>query len=148
MLKLTKKTEYALLALGHLYQAGQDAAINVREMADTYRIPFPVLSKVMQHLAREGYVEPTKGAKGGYRIREELAQHDMWQFLEDMEGPLGLVDCITMPDCEQESACSIRSPLHAINDTIVAVFHRMSLADVFRYPSAAGPVTGASSATK
>lgn len=148
MLKLTKKTEYALLALGHLHQAGRDAAINVREIADTYQIPFPVLSKVLQRLAREGYVEPTKGAKGGYRIREELAQHNMWQFLEHMEGPLGLVDCVTLPDCDQEAACHIRSPLHAINDTIAAVFHRMSLADVFRYPLQAGPVAGAPSATK
>ncbi len=140
MLKLTKKTEYALLALGHLNQAGRGAAINVREIADTYQIPFPVLSKVLQRLAREGYVEPTKGARGGYRISEELTRHNMWQFLEQMEGPLGLVDCITMPDCSQEATCLIRSPLHAINDTIAAAFHRMSLADVFRHQAATGPV--------
>ncbi len=148
MLKLTKKTEYALLALGHLHQAGRGAAINVREIADTYQIPFPVLSKVLQRLAREGYVEPTVGARGGYRIREELAQHNMWQFLEQMEGPLGLVDCITMTDCSQQAACLIRSPLHAINDTIAAAFHRMSLADVFRYQLAAGPIAGETTGPK
>ncbi len=148
MLKLTKKTEYALLALAHLDQAGRGAAINVREIADTYQIPFPVLSKVLQRLAREGYVEPTKGARGGYRIREELAQHNMWQFLEQMEGPLGLVDCITTADCTQQTACLIRSPLNAINDTIAAAFHRMSLADLFRSQAAAGPAAGDTAGTK
>ncbi len=148
MLKLTKKTEYALLALAHLNRAGRGAAINVREIADTYQIPFPVLSKVLQRLAREGYVEPTKGARGGYRIRVELAQHNMWQFLEQMEGPLGLVDCITMPDCSQQAACLIRSPLHAINETIAAAFHRMSLADLFRHQAAAGSVPGKTAGTK
>jgi len=133
MLKLTKKTEYALLALGHLSRAGQGATINVREIADTHQIPFPVLSKVLQRLAREGYVEPTKGAHGGYRLREELAQRNLGQFLEQMEGPFGLVDCIAVPNCTQLDGCLIRTPLQVINETILAAFHRMSLAEVIHY---------------
>jgi Rrf2 family protein len=137
MLKLTKKTEYALLALGHLGQAGPGETVNVREIADTHQIPFPVLSKVLQRLAREGYVEPTKGAHGGYRLRAELARHNLGQFLEQMEGPFGLVDCIAVQECNQLDDCLIRTPLQVINETILAAFHRMSLAEVIHYPAGA-----------
>lgn len=132
MLKLTRKTEYALLALGHLCKDKPAGTTNVREIADTYQIPFPVLAKVMQQLARYGFVEPVKGAQGGYRMKVDPEEVDLWHFLEQMEGPLGLVNCMTEGDCNRISSCLIKNPLHIIDETIKDVFHRMTLQDVIQ----------------
>ena len=131
MLKLTRKTEYALLALGHLCH-DDGSTTKVREIADTYNIPFPVLAKVMQQLARHNFVEPIKGAQGGYRLKIDPVEIDLWQFLEQMEGRSAIVGCFVEEDCDQLTTCLIRSPLHVIDDTIKSVFHGMTLKDVIR----------------
>ena len=144
MLKLTRKTEYALLALGHLCHDDGGSATKVREIANTYNIPFPVLAKVMQQLARHNFVEPIKGAQGGYRLKVDPVEIDLWQFLEEMEGRSAIVGCFVDEACDQLPTCMIRSPLHIIDDTIKSVFHGMTLKDVIR---PAVPFRGLESAT-
>ncbi|UCH63043.1 MAG: Rrf2 family transcriptional regulator [Fidelibacterota bacterium] len=132
MLKLTRKTEYALMALGQLSQPEGGGVTKVREIADTCGIPFPILAKVMQQLARRGFVEPVQGARGGYRLKARLADVNLWQFLERMEGPLGIVDCVSEDECTQVESCSIRSPMQVIDYTLKTVFTRLSLESVIR----------------
>ena len=43
MLSLTRKTEYALIALAHMATMG-DGLATAREMAETYHVPLPVLA--------------------------------------------------------------------------------------------------------
>jgi len=52
MLKLTKKADYGLIALRHLAVARPRASASAKDIADSYRIPLPLLSKVLQKLAR------------------------------------------------------------------------------------------------
>ena len=140
MLKLTRKTEYALMALGYLSRPDSGGVTKVREIADTSRIPFPILAKVMQRLAQKGFVEPVQGAQGGYRLKAQLEDVNLWQFLERMEGPLGIVDCVSVSEdeCTQVESCSIRSPMRVIDHTLKAVFTDLSLEQVVR-PYAQGP---------
>ncbi len=134
MLKLTRKTEYAFMALGHLSRPEGGGVTKVREIANTCGIPFPVLAKVMQQLARKGFVEPVQGARGGYRLKARLADVNLWQFLERMEGPLGIVDCLYVneDECTQVESCSIRSPMRVIDHTIKSVLTGLSLENVVR----------------
>ncbi len=134
MLKLTRKTEYALMALDQLSLPEASGVTKVREIADNCGIPFPVLAKVMQHMARKGFVEPVQGAQGGYRLKAQLADVSLWQFLERMEGPLGIVDCASLgeDECTRAESCSIRSPMRVIDHTIKAVLTDLSLEQVVR----------------
>ena len=54
MLKLTKKADYGLIALRHLAVARPRASASAKDIADSYGIPLPLLSKVLQKLARGG----------------------------------------------------------------------------------------------
>ena len=132
MLKLTRKTEYALMALGHLSGADSGGTTKVREIADSHDIPFPVLAKVMQRLAQEGFVEPIQGAQGGYRLKADLADVNLWQFLEKMEDPLGIVDCVSEDECTQMGSCNIRHPMRVIDYTLKSVFTGLTLEHVIR----------------
>jgi Rrf2 family protein len=132
MLKLTRKTEYALMALGHLSKAEDEGTTKVREISGIYDIPFPVLAKVMQRLAQKGFVEPIQGAQGGYRLKADLADVNLWQFLEKMEGPLGIVDCVSEDDCTQMGSCNIRNPMRVIDYTLKSVFTGLTLEHVIQ----------------
>ena len=55
MLKLTKKADYGLIALTHLAgQRGSGVCSNAsaKDIAEAYRIPLPLLSKVLLRLMR------------------------------------------------------------------------------------------------
>jgi Rrf2 family protein len=130
MLKLTRKVEYALIALRHLDAKKDSSITNAKEIAETYDIPAPLLAKIMQQLAREQLIEPIQGPNGGYRLRANLKSIKMTDFIEILEGPLGLVDCFHDTDCTQIDQCNIRTPIEKINKTIIDLFSNMTLADV------------------
>ena len=129
MLKLTRKLEYALIALRHMQDKG-DTFISAKEIAETYLIPKELLSKTLQQMARLNYIKATQGPRGGYRIRKGLTEISMTQFMEDLEGPIGIVDCNINSDCIQLDNCNIRMPLKQINSNIRAIFNEIRVGDI------------------
>ena len=110
MLKLTRKLEYALIALRHM-QDKRDTFISAKEMADMYLIPQELLAKTLQQMAKLNYIKAAHGPRGGYRMRKGLTEISLTQFIEDIEGPIGLVDCNINSDCVQLDNCNIRMPI-------------------------------------
>src|SRR2546423_5776889 len=73
MLKLTKKADYGLIALRHLAGTGgsgfsRRVSSSAKDIADAYRIPLPLLSKVLQKLVRTGMLMSEQGVHGGDRL--------------------------------------------------------------------------------
>ena len=130
MLKLTRKTEYALIALRHLRVIGVDTIVSTKDIATRYNIPQPLLAKVLQELSRQDYIEPIQGPKGGYRLKVKLNMITMTQFFEMMEGPLGLMDCYFDSNCELLDSCNIRTPINQLNESMRTMFDNMTLSDV------------------
>jgi DNA-binding IscR family transcriptional regulator len=50
MLRLSKKADYALIAMAHL--AMKAGSVSAREIAENYDIPTELMAKVLQRLAR------------------------------------------------------------------------------------------------
>ena len=129
MLKLTRKLEYALIALHHMQDKG-DSLSSAKEISDMYLIPHELLAKTLQQMARLNYIQATQGPLGGYRIRKGLTEISMTQFMEDLEGPIGIVDCNINSDCIQLDNCNIRMPLKQINSNIRAIFNEIQVGDI------------------
>ncbi len=130
MLKLTKKIEYALIALQHMQEKDHNDITSVKEIADNFELPASLLAKVLQQLAKHKIVEPIQGPSGGYRLRKPLETIKLNDFIEIVEGPVGLVDCLKDPDCSHVGTCNIRVPIERINNTIKDLFSNMTLADI------------------
>ena len=130
MLKLTRKTEYALIALRHLRLVDLDEVVSAKDIAAHYNIPQPLLAKFLQELSRRDFVEPVQGPKGGYRLKAKLDTITMTQFFEMMEGPLGLMDCYFDSNCKLLDNCNIRLPIQRINESMRTMFDKMTLSDV------------------
>ena len=84
MLKLTRKLEYALIALRHM-QDKKDTFISAKEIADMYLIPHELLAKTLQQMAKLNYIKAAQGPRGGYQMRKGLIEISLTQFMEDME---------------------------------------------------------------
>jgi Rrf2 family protein len=129
MLKLTRKLEYALIALRHM-QDKKDTFISAKEMADMYLIPQELFAKILQQMAKLNYIKAAQGPRGGYRMRKDLTEISLTQFIEDIEGPIGLVDCTINSDCVQLDNCNIRMPIKQINNNIRAIFNGIRIDDI------------------
>ena len=129
MLKLTRKLEYALIALRHMQDKG-DTFISAKKISDLYLIPQELLAKTLQQMARLNYIKAARGPLGGYRIRKGLTEISMTQFMEDLEGPIGIVDCNINSDCIQLDNCNIRLPIKQINNNIRAIFNEIRVGDI------------------
>jgi len=84
MLCLSKKTEYALMALSYLADWPGRVA-SAREIAGEYGLPLALLMNILKTLQSHGVLESTRGVKGGYRIRGELSQLTLYEFVTIVE---------------------------------------------------------------
>ena len=103
MLSLSKKTDYALLALSYLARIGAGRAANTKEIAEEYAIPVELLAKILQKLAKERLVISTAGPTGGYRLARPAAEISVGAIIEAIDGPLAIAHCMKIAGnrCEQ-----------------------------------------------
>ena len=141
MLKLNKKTEYALLAIKFLGSRG-DEPTSARGVAGHYGLPEVLLAKVLQTLKRGGVVASTKGAGGGYRLARPLGALRVTDVFDLFHEPMALVACVDDHEtCAHVVACDIRGPMVTLNAAIHGLLAGMSLEDLFEGPQ---PLTGLS----
>jgi Rrf2 family protein len=132
MLKLTKKADYGLIALRHL--ACQTKTGSAKEIADRYRIPLPLLSKVLQTLVRNGLLVSEQGATGGYRLSRDPHDITALEVIRSIDGPIILTQCFTEHDepteCDQSEMCPVREPLRKVHEGILRLLSGITIADL------------------
>ena len=130
MLKITKKTEYALIALSHIESQKKDSLISSKEISMRYSIPKELMAKTLQFMAKIGYIVAIKGPNGGYKVNCEFKNISLKDFIESMEGPLGLIECQINDECDQLNACNIKRPIKKINDNLLNFLDNISLIEI------------------
>jgi Rrf2 family protein len=132
MLKLSKKVEYGLLAVKHIASQGGGDVLTAKEISDRYQIPFELLSKILQKLAKEKIITSYQGVKGGYSLVSNPADLKISQIINAIEGPTSLMECGSETEscCEQFHNCTIRNPLQKIQVNINDVFDNMTLKEI------------------
>lgn len=131
MFRLSKKTDYALLALQYLAREGASGAVSARSIAEHFNIPLELLAKILQQLVRHGVIDAHKGAHGGYFLTRTPQAISLADVMEAVEGPMTFTACSPRDErCEQFAACTVRDPLWRVRERIVAVLRAMTLADM------------------
>lgn len=134
MLKFNRKTEYGVIALRYIAShATPGTLVSARAISDTYKIPYPVLSKVLQQLHLRGIINSVQGTKGGYTLKVPLEQLTLAQLVEIFEGPLGVTDCIghnTQSACFLNDVCNVKGVFHSINHRIADMLRAITLKDL------------------
>jgi len=140
MLRLSKKTDYALLALRYLDKEAPAGVASARAIAKRYEIPVDLLAKVLQQLARVRLVAASKGVHGGYHITRPTNTITVAEIVEAIDGPLAMTACSPGDErCDQYATCTIRDPLWRIKERILSVLQTVTLAEI----SDPEPVIGA-----
>jgi Rrf2 family protein len=127
MFRFSKRSDYGLIALKHLAQHADEPASSA-DIAAAYRIPTPLMAKVLQKLAKKGLVEARHGAGGGYRLARDPSTITALDVIAAIDGPIALTSCTThRGDCRQVGTCSVREPLRRVNETIVQLLKNVTI---------------------
>ena len=129
MLKLTKKADYGLIALRHL-ATGRGCA-SAKDIAEAYRIPLPLLSKILQKLARTGLLVSEQGMRGGYRLARDPHEITALEVIRTIDGPVILTHCFTEhAECDQSDLCPVREPLRKVHEGILRLLSGITISDI------------------
>jgi Rrf2 family protein len=131
MLRLSKKADYALIAMKHLAMKREVASTSAREIAEQYDIPIELMAKVLQRLVRTGLLTSHQGTRGGYTLSRPSTTITVADVIQAIDGPFTVTSCSSDDSsCEQYSKCSIRDPLWRIKERIVQALGTVSLAEM------------------
>ena len=132
MLKLTKRTEYGLIALVHLADREGDV-VSAREIGEHYPVPKRLLAEALKALQQEGVLDSTRGAHGGYRLARPAEEITLGDVVAALEGRPSLTSCEGLGAmersgaCEVEAVCPIRTPLQRLRSGIWDLLQGVSL---------------------
>lgn len=134
MLKISKLTDYGLLAMVYFARKPGEV-IATREIAEFYRLPLPMVSKVLRVLHDGGMIESHRGVGGGYSFDGTSDAVTLGHLVAILEGPWDLVECETLDQkghaiCTIRVGCPSRGFMFGINRAIKTAFEQITLDDL------------------
>jgi Rrf2 family protein len=131
MLKLSKKAEYAILAVQYLAENPGDK-LNAKEIAQNLELSFEFLSKTMQSLMKSGLVNSIQGVKGGYVLSKPANSITLMEIMNATDEKIGIVNCMNIEDddCNRNDKCAIKNPMHKIQKLIDGIFVNTTIYDL------------------
>ena len=128
----SRPCEYAIHAMTYL-AATSGVSARAEEIAEAEEIPLPILSKVLQELARKGLLDSRRGPGGGFR----LARQPELITLRDIVAAMGSLDeflrCVTgLPNCSDETPCPLHETWKRTRASLMKSFETTTLLDMVR----------------
>jgi Rrf2 family transcriptional regulator, nitric oxide-sensitive transcriptional repressor len=109
-MRLTTHTDFALRTLMYLASHGQRAT--VAEVAGIFDISSHHVAKVVNQLARLGYVRSIRGIGGGIELARRPETIRLGDVIEAFEGNMHLLECVATDDvCAIQSFCKLKGVL-------------------------------------
>jgi FeS assembly SUF system regulator len=136
LLCLTRKTDYALVAMADLAHQGENLS-SAREIAERCGLPTPALTNILKQLTQFGLVSAARGPHGGYQLARDAVDITLVDLIEAVEGPARLTFCCDdeSPDtdkrsCDIEQSCRIKGPVKRVHEGLLYVLRQVTLEQI------------------
>ena len=129
MFKLTKKTDYGLMAIHYIASQDKGVIVNTKTIAEIYQIPLELLAKILQRLAKRGImISHQNGPKGGYTLNKRPEEISVGEVIEAIEGPIHVIRCVDgEEECLHIGRCAVRTPLQKIERNIIDLLNGITV---------------------
>jgi Rrf2 family protein len=94
-MKLTSRSEYALLALVYLARSEPDSFHSVETVAHAQGIPPKFLEQILLALKRAKYLRSTKGQHGGYLLAKPADKISLAEVIRLFDGALAPTESVS-----------------------------------------------------
>lgn len=135
MLSLTRKADYALVALAELARRGP-GRVSARKIAQGVRVPLPVLTNILHQLLHQGLVTSSRGAQGGYCLSRKADEINLAEVIDAIGGPVRLTMCCSTAGpveddvCDLSNTCRIKGPVQRVHQGLRRFLEQVTLAHI------------------
>ena len=138
MLQFTRKVEYGLAILAYMTRrtdgvgpVPEDILHSARSIADATRIPFDMVTKCLQRMAKTGLCRAMQGKHGGYALSCDLHALSLGKFVQLFSDSVAIVECLgsDTPTCAQHTGCCLIGPMQRLNTRFLALLDGITLGE-------------------
>lgn len=131
-MRLTLWTDYALRTLIYLGTSSGKLS-TITEIAENFDVANTHLTKVVNKLSRQGYVETFRGRAGGIRLARAPGLIGVGAVVRDTEEELAVMGCLAGAKfCRIEACCVLRGALRKATHAFLQTLDEYTLADLLR----------------
>lgn len=132
---LSKKTKYALKALGYLAGRYGEGPVLISEISLKKKIPIKFLETILLELKQVGMLDSKKGKGGGYYLVESPKKTTLAKAIRVVGGPIALLPCVSLnfyekcEDCD-ETFCGLNRAMAQTRDATLKILEKKTLAEL------------------
>ena len=127
----TRETDYAI----RFFRTLKDGQLHsVSDITEREIIPQQFAYKILRKLSGADFVEVTRGAKGGCRLKADLEQVTLLDLIGEKKKKKTFIACLDpefeCPYREANNGCQVHSNLNVIESQLAAQLKKVSLKDL------------------
>ena len=117
ILKISEAASLGMHAMA-LLAKDPERLVSTGEIASILEVSEAHLSKVLQRLQRSGYVQSTRGPRGGFSLAKSPSRITLLDIFEALEGPLRPSNCLLHNTVCHEGGCILGGLLETVNKNV------------------------------
>lgn len=135
---LSKKTQYAIVALTRLAREYGSGPLQIKEIADEEKIPQSFLENILLELRKMGILGSKLGKSGGYFLLRKPEEVNLAEIVRHFEGTIALMYCVSEKAyqpcefCKDETTCEIKKVFKEVRDTTYDILNKTTLEKLTR----------------
>ena len=129
MLRISKKTDYAIILLTHLGKSVDH--VSAQKVAKYYKLPYSMVANILKQLVSAELIKSNRGQQGGYVLARSADEIKLSEIIAVTDSPFSLVECAHDEDlCEVYQCCPTHRPLVTLHQKIQKFFEDTTLAAI------------------
>ncbi len=127
----SRSAEYAIRAFVYLADVPEGKYAMVKNIAEECDIPTHFLAKILQQLARKGFLRSSKGPTGGFTLRRPPDEINLLEIVDAIDGLEEYQRCLGgMAECNDDAPCGMHDSWKELRARILDYLEDTSIADV------------------
>ncbi len=127
----SRSAEYAIRAFVQLARVPEGKYAMVKQIAQDADIPSHFLAKILQQLARKGFLRSSKGPTGGFSLRMPATDLTLLAIVDSVDGLADFERCPAgMAECNDQAPCGMHDNWKALRNRIMEYLERTTIEDL------------------
>lgn len=127
----SRSAEYAIRAFVYLASVPPGKFAMAKQIAEDSDIPAHFLAKILQQLARKGFLKSSKGPTGGFCLAIPAAEISMCQIVDAVDGLTDYKRCLGgRTECRDDAPCGLHDSWKRMRSSIIDYLEGTSIAAV------------------
>lgn len=127
-MKYSKATNYALHTMLFLAMAPPNKLVGVQQLAEKQNVSPTYLSKILTKLVKEGMIDSSSGANGGYSLSQNWEDITFLDIIHAIEGKSSLFDCCLNSD----PVCVIKEVMLSAEEKMEEALRNQKISDLVK----------------